>query len=409
MSFPASEPNAPAPRPLDGVRVLELGQLLAGPFAGCVLGYFGAEVIKVEPPGKGDPIRGWRLLDDNGTSFWWRSLGRNKKSITLNLQTDKGRGIARQLADRVDVLIENFRPGTMEKWGLGPEAVKTTNPGLIYARVSGYGQTGPYAERPGYASVCEGVGGFRYLNGFPGEAPVRPNLSLGDTLAGLHAVLGVLLAYIQRGKPAGGDGQVVDVAIYESVFNMLEAVVPEYDGAGLVRQPSGSTLTGIVPTNTYACRDGAYVVIGGNGNSIFRRLMRAAGRADMATDPRFAENAGRVEHEREIDAAIAAWTASLDATDVLAQLADASVPAGPIYTVADMLRDPHFHARGLFQPVDVDGQPLRIPALTPHLTATPGATTWPGPDVGVHNDEILGGLLGLSDAELAALREEGVV
>ena len=409
--MPASDSgsNPVSARPLDGVRVLELGQLLAGPFAGCVLGYFGAEVIKVEPPGKGDPIRGWRLLDDNGTSFWWRSLGRNKKSITLNLQTDKGRGIARQLADRVDVLIENFRPGTMEKWGLGPEEVKATNPGLIYARVSGYGQTGPYAERPGYASVCEGVGGFRYLNGFPGEAPVRPNLSLGDTLAGLHAVLGILLAYIQRGKPAGGDGQVVDVAIYESVFNMLEAVVPEYDGAGLVRQPSGSTLTGIVPTNTYACRDGAYVVIGGNGNSIFQRLMRAAGRADMAADPRFAENAGRVAHEREIDDAIAAWTASLDAAEVLAQLADASVPAGPIYTVADMLQDPHFHARGLFQQVEVDGQPLRIPALTPHLSATPGATTWPGGAVGAHNPEILGGLLGLSDAELAVLRDEGVI
>ena len=408
MPAPAFESNVVSSRPLDGVRVLELGQLLAGPFAGCVLGYFGAEVIKVEPPGRGDPIRGWRLLDDDGTSFWWRSLGRNKKSITLNLQTDKGRAIARRLADRVDVLIENFRPGTMEKWGLGPDEVKTTNPSLIYARVSGYGQTGPYAERPGYASVCEGVGGFRYLNGFPGEAPVRPNLSLGDTLAGLHAVLGVLLAYIQRGKPSGG-GQVVDVAIYESVFNMLEAVVPEYDGAGLVRQPSGSTLTGIVPTNTYACRDGSYVVIGGNGNSIFQRLMRAAGRPDMAEDPRFSENAGRVEHEREIDAAITAWTAALDATDVLAQLADASVPAGPIYTVADMLQDPHFNARGLFQQVEVDGQPLRIPALAPHLADTPGSTTWPGPSVGAHNPEILGGLLGLSDAELAALRDEGVV
>ena len=345
-----SEPNPATARPLDGVRVLELGQLLAGPFAGCVLGYFGAEVIKVEPPGNGDPIRGWRLLDDNGTSFWWRSLGRNKKSITLNLQTDKGRGIARQLADRVDVLIENFRPGTMEKWGLGPEEVKTTNPGLIYARVSGYGQTGPYAERPGYASVCEGVGGFRYLNGFPGEAPVRPNLSLGDTLAGLHAVLGILLAYIQRGKPAGGDGQVVDVAIYESVFNMLEAVVPEYDGAGLVRQPSGSTLTGIVPTNTYACRDGAYVVIGGNGNSIFQRLMRAAGQADMAEDPRFAENAGRVAHEREIDAAIAAWTASLDAAEVLAQLRRRFRP-----------RRPDLHRRG-YAPGPSFSSPRPVPA-----------------------------------------------
>ena len=409
MPPPDSETNPTGARPLDGVRVLELGQLLAGPFAGCVLGYFGAEVIKVEPPGRGDPIRGWRLLDDNGTSFWWHSLGRNKKSITLNLQSEKGRAIARQLAGQVDVLIENFRPGTMEKWGLGPEDMKAANPGLIYARVSGYGQTGPYAERPGYASVCEGVGGFRYLNGFPGEAPVRPNLSLGDTLAGLHAVLGVLLAYIQRGKPAGGDGQVVDVAIYESVFNMLEAVVPEYDGAGLVRQPSGSTLTGIVPTNTYACRDGAYVVIGGNGNSIFQRLMRAAGRPDMAEDPRFAENAGRVEHEREIDTAIAAWTASLDAADVLAQLAAASVPGGPIYTVADMFQDPHFHARGLFQQVEADGQSLRIPAITPHLADTPGGTTWPGPTVGAHNQEILGSLLGLSDAEVEALRDEGVV
>ncbi len=265
-------------RPLAGMRVLEMGQLLAGPFTGHVLAYFGAEVIKIEPPGKGDPIRSWRLLDEGGTSHWWRSLGRNKKCITLNLHTDRCRAIARQLAGRVDVLIENFRPGTMEKWGLGPEDLKTTNPGLIYSRISGYGQTGPYASRPGFASVCEGIGGFRYVNGFPGQPPVRPNLSMGDTLAGMHAVLGILLAYIHRGKPADTaaanttdqQGQVVDVAIYEAVFNMLEAVVPEYDGAGAVREPSGSTLTGIVPTNTYLCRDGKYVIVGGNGDSIFR-------------------------------------------------------------------------------------------------------------------------------------------
>jgi crotonobetainyl-CoA:carnitine CoA-transferase CaiB-like acyl-CoA transferase len=390
------------------VRVLELGQLIAGPFAGCILAYFGAEVIKIEPPEKGDPLRVWRILD-HGTSLWWRSLGRNKKCITLNLYTEKGQHIARQLADRVDILVENFRPGTLEKWGLGPEELKQTNPGLIYARVSGYGQTGPYASRPGFASVCEGMGGFRHINGFPGAPPVRPNLSLGDTLAGLHAVLGILLAYIQRHKPVHGAGQVVDVAIYEAVFNMLEAVVPEYDGAGVVREPSGSTLTGIVPTNTYRCRDGKYVIIGGNGDSIFQRLMRTAGRPEMATDPRLTDNAGRVVHEAEIDAAIAAWTASLNAADVLQQLEASAVPAGPIYNVADMMQDPHFHARGLFQEVEIDGKPLKIPAIPPVLSATPGGTTWPGPAVGAHNRAILGGMLGLSEAALETLQREGVI
>ena len=409
MQLQHTRPISRPARPLDGMRVLELGQLLAGPFAGSVLGYFGAEVIKIESPGKGDPIRAWRRLDDTGTSFWWHSLGRNKKSVTLNLHTATGRQLARQLADRVDVLIENFRPGTMEQWGLGPEELKATNAGLIYTRISGYGQTGPYATRPGFASVCEGVGGFRYLNGFPGGPPVRPNLSMGDTLAGLHAVLGVLLAYIQRHKPASQQGQVVDVAIYEAVFNLLEAVVPEYDGAGVVREPSGSTLTGIVPTNTYLCRDGKYVIIGGNGDSIFRRLMRAAGRADMAEDARLADNAGRVTHEAEIDAAISAWTSSLDAAEVLQQLEAAAVPAGPIYSVVDMMRDPHFQARGLFEAVEVDGKGLKIPAIVPQLQATPGRTDWPGPSVGAHNQEVLGGWLGLSESELETLRRDGVI
>ncbi len=390
------------------MRVLEIGQLIAGPFTASILGYFGAEVIKIEPPGKGDPLRVWRIVD-NGTSLWWRSLGRNKKCITLNLHTEQGQAVARQLADQVDVLVENFRPGTMEQWGLGPDALKATNPGLIYARISGYGQTGPYATRPGFASVCEGIGGFRYMNGFPGEAPVRPNLSLGDTLAGLHAVLGILLAYIQRGKPSSGQGQVVDVAIYEAVFNILEAVVPEYDGAGVVREPSGSTLTGIVPTNTYRCRDGKYVVIGGNGDSIFQRLMRTAGRPEMATDPRFADNTGRVAHEAEIDAVISAWTSSLDASEVLRQLETAAVPAGPIYSVVDMFNDPHFHARGLFQEVEVDGKSLKIPALVPKLSDTPGGTDWPGPAVGAHNDDIFKGMLGMSEAELDTLRGEGII
>jgi crotonobetainyl-CoA:carnitine CoA-transferase CaiB-like acyl-CoA transferase len=395
-------------KPLHGIRVLEVGQLVAGPFTGSILAYFGAEVIKVEPPGTGDPIRGWRILD-NGTSLWWRSMGRNKKCVTLNLRTVEGRRIARQLADRVDVLVENFRPGTMEKWGLGPDDLKASNPGLIYARISGYGQTGPYAAQPGFASVCEGIGGFRYVNGFPDGPPVRPNLSMGDTLAGLHAALGILLAYIQRNKTSSPEGQVVDVAIYEAVFNLLEAVVPEYDGAGVIREPSGSTLTGIVPTNTYLCRDGKYVVIGGNGDSIFKRLMQAIGRPEMGADPHLADNAGRVEHEAEIDAAISAWTSSLDAAAVLGQLAHAAVPAGPIYNVADMMRDPHFQARGLFHQVEIDGKPLKLPALAPRLSVTPGGTEWPGPAVGSHNDEIFGELLGLSDAERQALSQEGII
>ncbi len=395
-------------RPLDGVRVLELGQLLAGPFAGCILGYFGAEVIKVEPPGAGDPLRGWRVLQ-RGTSLWWRSLARNKKCISLNLRESRGRSLARRLADEADVLIENFRPGTMEKWGLGPDELKRTNPRLVYARISGYGQTGPYASRPGFASVCEGIGGLRHLNGFPGAPPVRTNLSLGDSLSGLHAALGILLALIERDGDAPSEGQVVDVALFESVFNLLEGVVPEYDGAGVVRGPSGSTVTGIVPTNTYRCEDGKYVVIGGNADSIFVRLMNAAGRADLAHDPRLADNAGRVEHEEEIDRAISAWTATLESDEVVERLAAEAVPAGPIYSVADMARDPHFQARGLFESVEIDGKPLQVPAITPRLSATPGRTDWPGPEVGAHTEEILGERLGLSQAEIETLRREGIV
>jgi crotonobetainyl-CoA:carnitine CoA-transferase CaiB-like acyl-CoA transferase len=396
-----------AARPLEGIRVLEMGQLLAGPFAGCVLGYFGAEVIKVEPPG-GDPIRGWRVVRD-GTSLWWASLARNKKSVTLDLARPRGRELAKALAAKSDVLIENFRPGTLEKWGMSPVELKALNPELIVARVSGYGQTGPYAAQPGFASVCEGFAGFRYVNGFPGGAPVRPNLSMGDTLAGLHAVLGILLALTarQRGKAAGG--QVVDVAIYESVFNMLEGVVPEYDGAGVVREPSGSTLTGIVPTNTYLCADGKYVVIGGNGDSIYQRLMRAIGRPEMAEDPRFSSNAKRVENEKEIDAAISAWTGALGADAVLAALREAGVPNGPIYNVADMMADPHFNARGMFESVQVSGKPLKIPAIPPLLGETPGRTDAPGPALGAHTDEVLESVLGMSGQERAALRAAGAI
>lgn len=400
--------STPSPCPLAGVRVLELGQLLAGPFAGAVLAYFGAEVIKVEPPGRGDPIRQWRVVRE-GTSLWWHSLGRNKRCITLDLKHPEGRALARRLALQSDVLIENFRPGTLEDWGLDPATLKADNPGLVVARISGYGQTGPYADRPGFASVCEGIGGFRYLNGVPGERPVRPNISMGDTLAGLHAVLGILLALFRRERDPARAGQAVDVALYEAVFNLLEAVVPEYDGAGVVREPSGSTVTGIVPTNTYRCRDGKYVIIGGNGDSIYQRLMRAAGRPELADDPRLAHNAGRVAHEAEIDAALTAWTAQHDSGEILRRLAAADVPAGPIYSAAEMLADPHFQARGLFEQVEIDGKPLKIPAIPPFLSDTPGATDWPGPALGAHNAAVYGGLLGLSAAEQEALRVAGVI
>jgi crotonobetainyl-CoA:carnitine CoA-transferase CaiB-like acyl-CoA transferase len=409
--------NAQHPGPLSGMRVLELGQLLAGPFVGCILGYYGAEVIKVESPGGGDPLRTWRVLDEGGTSYWWRSLARNKKCITANLRSEEGRDLVRQIADRSDILVENFRPGVMEKWGLGPEDMKATNPGLIYARISGYGQDGPYASKPGFASVCEGVGGLRYVNGFPDEAPVRANLSLGDSLAGLHATLGIVMACLHRERQSSSDGdeygkaagQIVDTALYESVFNMMEAVIPEYSAAGVVRQPSGSTLTGIVPTNTYRCADGKFVIIGANGNSIFKRLCKAIGRPDMATDSRLAENAGRVEHEAQIDEAINNWISVLDSGRAVAILEDFHVPAGPIYNAADMLADEHFRARGLFEEVEVNGRKLKIPALMPKLSATPGETRWAGSELGAFNREIYGDLLGLSDARLAQLADQDII
>ena len=395
-------------RPLDGIRVIEIGQLLAGPFAGCMLAYFGAEVIKIEPPKTGDPIRGWRVVEE-GTSLWWRSLGRNKKSVTLDLKQDAGRKLAKQLIDGADVVIENFRPGVMEDWGLGPADCKEKNPGLVYARISGYGQDGPYANKPGFASVCEGISGFRYVNGFPGNAPVRPNLSIGDTIAGIHAALGITLALLERERSEEHTGQVIDVALYEAMFNLMEAVVPEFDGAGVVRQASGTTVTGIVPTNTYRCRNGKYVVIGGNGDSIFQRLMQIAGHPEMATDPRMANNAGRVAHEKIIDQALADWCARHDSEDILALLEQARVPGGPIYNVEDMVADPHFNARGLFEQVEINGKPLKIPAILPRLERTPGRTDWPGAAVGSHTDHVLRDLLQLEEADIQALRAGGII
>lgn len=393
-------------RPLDGVRVIEMGQLLAGPFTATILAYFGAEVIKVEPP-EGDPIRRWRIMRGD-TSLWYYSLGRNKKSVTLDLKTPRGRELAAQLLATADVVVENFRPGLMESWGLGPADLKASNPDLVYARISGYGQSGPYAEKPGYASVTEGFGGFRYINGEPGKPPVRPNISMGDTLAAIHAALGIALALIQRSKP-GGQGQVVDVALFESVFNLLEGVVPEYDGAGAVREPAGTTVTGIVPTNTYPCRDGKHVVVGGNGDSIFKRLMVAVGRPEMARDPALASNAGRVAEQASIEAVLQQWCLARDAAEVITVLEEARVPVGPIFSAADMLADPHYQARGLFESVEIDGQPLQIPAIVPRLDTTPGRTDWPGTAIGSHNDEILREVLGLDDAALEELAQAGVI
>ncbi|MCP3907149.1 MAG: CoA transferase [Oceanicoccus sp.] len=395
-------------RPLEGIRVIELGQLLAGPFTGSMLAYFGAEVIKVEPPKGGDPIRGWREVQ-NGTSLWWHSLGRNKKSVAIDLKAEEGRELVRQLIDTADVLVENFRPGVMEKWGLGPDAIKKTNPGIIYTRISGYGQDGPNSVKPGYASVCEGYSGFRYVNGFENQAPVRPNLSIGDTIAAIHAALGVTLAIIERSNNENSEGQVIDVALYESMFNLMEAVIPEYDGAGVIREPSGTTVTGIVPTNTYRCRDARYVVIGGNGDAIFKRLMIAAGHPEMAENPEMADNAGRVIHEVDIDNALAKWCLDNDAKTIIDILEAERVPVGPIYNVEDMMNDAHYQARGMFEQVEIDGKPLEIPAILPKLKSTPGATTWSGPQLGSHNDEVLGELLGLGDEQLAELKNNRII
>jgi crotonobetainyl-CoA:carnitine CoA-transferase CaiB-like acyl-CoA transferase len=392
--------------PLSGYRVIELGQLLAGPFAGCMLGYFGAEVIKIETPNGGDPIRNWRQMKD-GTSLWWYSLARNKKSVTIDLKTKTGIELVKRLINSADIVIENFRRGVVEDWGIGPKEFKQSNPKLVYARISGYGQTGPYASKPGFASVCEGISGFRYVNGHPEQAPVRPNLSIGDTISGIHAALGICLALLEQ--KTSGTGQVVDVALYESMFNLMEAVVPEYDGANVIRQPSGSTVTGIVPTNTYRCLDGKYVVIGGNGDSIFQRLMTAAGYPAMAQDPALASNSGRVEHEVSIDKALCDWCAANNASHILHILDLNRVPGGPIYNVEDMVADPHFNARGLFENVQINGETLKIPAILPKLDKTPGSTRWPGPELGSHNHQVLNEILGLSEVELTQLAQDGVI
>lgn len=394
--------------PLEGVKILEFGQAIAGPFATAVLAWFGAEVIKVEPPGTGDPLRSWRVMH-KGTSLWWYSMARNKKCITLNLRVAEGQKIARDLAKRVDVVLENFRPGTLEHWGLGYAELKKANPRLIMARISGYGQTGPYAQKPGFALVAEAFGGLRYVTGEPGRPPVRPNLSLGDSVAGLHAALGIVMALYQR-DARGGAGQEIDAALYECVLNLMEGTISEFDAAGVVRERVGMRLTGIVPSGTYPCGDGTYIVIGGNSDSIFKRFMAAIGRQDLANDPRLARNEGRSKHVDEIDEAIAAWTRKQPVSDAIARLEAAEVPVGPIYSAADMVKDEHYRARGAFEEVALEGgERVKLPTLAPKMSGTPGRLRWIGPALGAHNAEVYCNWLGYSADQIKRLAAEGVI
>lgn len=389
-------------KPLDDIKVVELGQLIAGPFAGKFFAEFGAEVIKIEPP-EGDPLRKWRNLHQ-GTSLWWYVQNRNKKSVTANLRVPEGQEIVRRIAATADVVIENFRPGTLEKWGLGYEELAAGNPGLVMLRLSGFGQSGPYRDQAGFGAIGESMGGLRYVTGFPDRPPVRPNLSIGDALASLHGVIGVLMALHHR-EANGGKGQIVDVALYEAVFNMMEGALPEYDMFKEPRERTGSNLTGIVPSNTYLTRDGQHVVIGANANSIFKRLMKMIGRSDLADDPALADNAGRAERGDELDAAIGAWTAAHSTDEVLKTLNEAQVPNGKIYSMADIANDAQYLARDMIRQVRLrDGTPLKVPGIVPKLSETPGDIEWAGPALGEHTAEVLAAH-GYSKTEIASLKD----
>ena len=431
---PAPSANA-VQGPLAGLKVLELGQLIAGPFAAKTLADFGADIIKIETPNTGDPLRKWRLLKD-GTSVWWQIQSRNKRSVALDLKSPEAQAIVRQLAQDADVLIENFRPGAMEGWGLGPDELLKLNPRLIMLRISGYGQTGPYRDKPGFGVVAEAMSGLRHLTAEPGRVPVRVGVSIGDTLAALHGVIGILLAMQERQR--SGLGQVIDVALYEAVFNCMESLLPEYSAFGAVRGPAGSALPGIAPSNAYRCKDegasaasagppqarpaasggsepreagsvGAYVLIAGNGDSIFKRLMVVIGRGELGADPALADNAGRVARVDELDAAIGQWTAQHTVDEVLAALDKASVPAGRIYTVADIAADPHYQARGMLSEVEMDdGTLLSVPGIVPKLSRTPGSHRRNAPQIGQDTDDVLREM-GLSPEQIKTLKDQGIV
>lgn len=394
------------PAALAGVRVIEMGQLIAGPFCGKTLGEFGAEVIKIEATGAGDPLRNWRLIK-NGTSVWWQVQSRNKKSVALDLRQPEAQDIVRKLIAEADVLIENFRPGTLEGWGLSPAELHAINPGLVILRISGYGQTGPYRDLPGFGVIGEAMGGLRHLTAEPGRVPVRVGVSIGDTLAALHGAIGVMMALYHR-KVNGGAGQVIDVALHEAVFNCMESLIPEYSAFGAVREAAGSALPGIAPSNAYPCQDG-WVLVAGNGDSIFKRLMAAIGRDDLGQDPQLADNAGRVARVGEIDAAIAAWTQQRTVAEVMDLLAAARVPAGKVYTAKDIAEDPHYHARGMLLTQETrDGYSVTVPGIVPKLSATPGTIRSSAPRLGDDTDAVLAEV-GLSQEQIAQLRSKGII
>ncbi|GJF04766.1 transferase [Pseudonocardia sp. D17] len=408
---PGDAPDGHRP-PLAGVRVIELGNFVAAPSAARLLGEFGAEIIKIEQPGVGDEVRRWRL-GRGETSMMWRTLARNKKSVTLDLRRPEGQDLVRRLAATADVVLENYRPGTLEKWGIAPDVLRRDNPSLVVVRISGYGQTGPYRDRPGFGGVAEALGGLRHLTGHPDRPPTRVGVSLGDQLAGLHAVIGALLGLRARERRPAEEGETVDVALYEAVYSIMEGLVPEYSAYGLVRERSGNAIPGVAPSNTYPCRDGDWVVIGANSDTLFRRLMIAIGRDDLATDARLRGNAGRAAHATMLDDAIAAFTVTRRLDEMSAILDAAQVPGGPIYSAADIVADPHFRARDMLVPLDVvvedEVETVPFPGVVPKLARRPGAIRWLGPELGEHTDEVLVELLGLAPEEIAQLRGDGVV
>jgi len=394
-------------KPMQGVKVLEMGTLIAGPFCTRILAEFGAEVIKIESPNGGDPLRQWRKLHQ-GTSLWWSVQARNKKSVTVNLKHPEGVALVRRLAEEADIVVENFRPGVLEKLGLGWDVLSAANPGLVMVRLSGFGQTGPYKDRPGFGAIGESMGGLRYITGFPDRPPVRTGISIGDSIAALWAAIGALMALRHR-EVNGGAGQVVDVALYEAVFAMMESMVPEFDVAGFIRERTGNIMPGITPSNTHTTRDGRHIIIGGNGDAIFRRLMIALGRPDLADDPELASNAGRDRRAVELYGVIDAWVAARDGDVVLAAMEAAEVPASPVFSVEDMFRDAQFVARGMIEEAALaDGTPIRIPGVVPRLVDTPGGTEWLGPGLGEHTDEVLAGL-GYDPERIARLRADGAI
>ncbi|MDB6083923.1 MAG: coA-transferase family protein [Gammaproteobacteria bacterium] len=407
MSEANPDPADIKPPPLKGIKVLELGSLVAGPYASALFAQFGADVIKIESPGEGDPLRKWRKVHD-GTSLWWYSQSRNKKSVTLDLKSEEARDIVRRLVAGADIVIENFRPGTLEKWGIGWEQLVQVNKNLIMVRISGYGQTGPYSERPGFAAIAECMGGLRYTTGFPDRPPVRVGVSLGDTLASLYGTIGALMA-MHHLRVNGGEGQFIDVALYESVFAVMESLVPEYQMFGHVRERSGAALPGISPSNTYLCADGHYAVIAGNGDGIFKRFMHAIGRDDLGEDPDLAHNVGRARNNDKLDAAISAWTGRHSLQHVLDVLEEAAVPSGRVYTAADIVADPHYRARSMIERHDLPrGEPIDMPGIVPKLSATPGRTHWIGPTLGAHTEEVLASI-GIDRVEFDRLRSAGIV